>query len=68
MALKWGWYSKEKLKAQDRFFDSPEAAIKDMEARHGHAVSLQRLAELGYHLALVEVEVKTLMILDNPNE
>lgn len=68
MALKWGWYSKEKLKAQDKVFDTTGEAIEDMTRRHGEDLGLVRLAELGYHLALVEVEVKTLMILDNPNE
>lgn len=62
---KWGWYDTHKLKVQDKVFGTPDEALQAMRDRHGKdfEVSLQRMEELGFQLALVEVTYKPLMVM-----
>lgn len=65
MALRWTWYSEHKKETWLETFASPGEAIEAMAKRHGDEIPMQRLAEIGFRLALVEVIVKPIMILED---
>lgn len=56
----WGWLNAGG-QAQDQTFPSPDAAIAEMQARLGKDYDIQRIHELGFRLALMEVTVKPVL-------
>lgn len=62
---KWGWVN-VKGDVQDQVFDSPNAAIKEMQSRLGEDYDIQRITELGFKLAVVKVQISVIYTLDCP--
>ena len=60
---RWGWVNASG-EVQDQTFNTPDAAIKEMQRRLGGSdYDELRLHELGLRLALVEVTVKPVLVM-----
>lgn len=65
---RWGWVNAGG-EVQDQTFNTPDAAIKEMQRRLGGSdYDELRLHELGFRLALVEVTVKPVLVMASFDE
>ncbi len=65
---RWGWVNAGG-EVQDQTFNTPDAAIKEMQRRLGGSDCDElRLHELGFRLALVEVTVKPVLVMASFDE
>lgn len=65
---RWGWVNAGG-EVQDQTFNTPDAAIKEMQRRLGGSdYDELRLHELGLRLALVEVTVKPVLVMASFDE
>lgn len=65
---RWGWVNASG-EVQDQTFNTPDAAIKEMQRRLGGSdYDELRLHELGFRLALVEVTVKPVLVMASFDE
>lgn len=65
---RWGWVNAGG-EVQDQTFNTPDAAIKEMQRRLGDSdYDELRLHELGFRLALVEVTVKPVLVMASFDE
>ena len=65
---RWGWVNAGG-EVQDQTFNTPDAAIKEMQRRLGSSdYDELRLHELGFRLALVEVTVKPVLVMASFDE
>lgn len=60
---KWGWVNSGG-EVQSETFGSPDAAIAEMQRRLGKGYDIERIAELGFKLAVVKVEISVIYTLD----
>ena len=65
---RWGWVNAGG-EVQDQTFNTPDAAIKEMQRRLGGSdYDELRLHELGFRLALVEVTVRPVLVMASFDE
>lgn len=68
---RWGWLScrnspvSQDGTPQDETFDTPDEAIASMQNRLGDGSTLERIAELGFKLALLRVTLSPVMVLES---
>lgn len=68
---RWGWLScrnsefSQEGTPQDETFPTPDAAIAAMQNRLGDESTLERIAELGFKLALLRVTLAPMMVLES---
>lgn len=58
---RWGWIDRDG--PQEEVFRSADEAIAEMQQRMGALLSLERLHDLGFDLALLEVEISPKAVL-----
>ncbi len=62
---RWGWVDRDG--PQEEVFRSADEAIAEMQQRMGAQLSIERLHELGFDLALLNIEISAKAVL-TPND
>lgn len=62
---KWGWINPDG-DTQEKMFNSPDEAIKDMQSRSGSEI--ERTYELGFKLVYLQVTATPIMVLERVPE